>query len=281
MENFTSHLGHTSSSGFTANNRPAIYYRPSLDLIDNPDMGFMLSDNFMSQTKQHYQPHLQPACSGSLPNLLNKRRESGFHQLKCPPKTAILEEKTEYQRTNAPFTPTVSQKHMTVGPKSESGFTRETDRQPRKISTVEPHQSHSSVMKSDFISPSFLQDIEATPGLCGRSCQESGFTRGAISPLACDPTSILPSIKTKSEAPTKKSIGKKEPTGSLSNSSNNQAFPKTPFDCSHFTTHYESSFGHPAAYEKFKSGSAQAGIIRTKMDNGYNRRDMDRFIFRG
>ncbi|XP_060892955.1 stabilizer of axonemal microtubules 4 [Labrus mixtus] len=239
MENFTSHLGHPSSSGFTANNRPAIYYKPSLDLIDNPHMGFMLSDNFTSQTKQHYQPHMQPACSGSLPNLLNRCKESGFHQLTRPPQTAILEEK------------------------------------------VEPHRSHSSVMKSDFISPSSLQDNEATPGLCGRSCRESGFTRGAIAPLARDPTSCLPPFKTKSEAPAKKTIGKKEPTGFLSNASNSQAFPKTPFDCSQFTTHYESRFCHPAVYEKFKPGNARAGIMSTKMDNGYNRQGMDRFIFMG
>nr|XP_020487026.1 protein phosphatase 1 regulatory subunit 32-like [Labrus bergylta] len=239
MENFTSHLRHSSSSGFTANNRPAIYYKPSLDLIDNPHMGFMLSDNFTSQTKQHFQPHMQPACSGSLPNLLNKCKASGFHQLTCPPQTAILEEK------------------------------------------VEPHQSHSSVMKSDFISPAFLQDNEATRGLCGRSYRESGFTRGAIAPLACDPTSRLSPFKTKSEAPTKKTIGKKELTGFLSNASNSQAFPKTPFDCSQFTTHYESRFCHPAVYEKFKPANAQAGIMSTKMDNGYNRQGMDRFIFMG
>uniref|UniRef100_A0A3Q3FFE6 Stabilizer of axonemal microtubules 4 n=1 Tax=Labrus bergylta TaxID=56723 RepID=A0A3Q3FFE6_9LABR len=264
MENFTSHLRHSSSSGFTANNRPAIYYKPSLDLIDNPHMGFMLSDNFTSQTKQHFQPHMQPACSGSLPNLLNKCKASGFHQLTCPPQTAILEEKA------------FSQKHVNVGPKSESGFTREKDRQPRKISMVEPHQSHSSVMKSDFISPAFLQDNEATRGLCGRSYRESGFTRGAIAPLACDPTSRLSPFKTKSEAPTKKTIGKKELTGFLSNASNSQAFPKTPFDCSQFTTHYESRFCHPAVYEKFKPANAQAGIMSTKMDNGYNRQGMDR-----
>lgn len=39
MVNFTSYLGHSSGSGFTANQRPAIYYRPSLDHTDNPQFG--------------------------------------------------------------------------------------------------------------------------------------------------------------------------------------------------------------------------------------------------
>ncbi|XP_034540790.1 protein phosphatase 1 regulatory subunit 32 isoform X2 [Notolabrus celidotus] len=283
MVNFSSHLGNPGRSGFTSNNRPAVYYKPSLDLIDNPQMLLMLSDNFISQTKQHYQPHVLPDGSGSLPSLLEEHRQSGFHQQMSHPKTAILEKKTEYQRVYDPkhFTPTVHQNHVTLGPKTESGFTRETDRQPRKISVVDPQQTYSSVMRSDFTCPSFLQGKEATPSLCGRSCQESGFTRGAVAPLASDSTSILPSSKTKQETPSKKTIGKKEPTGSLSNAPNNQAFPLTPFDSSHFTTHYRNTFCHRADDEKLTSGGTCYGIISPKKDYAYNRRDMDRFIFRG
>lgn len=36
---FTSYLGRPSETGFTSNHRPAIYYRPSLDHIDNPQFG--------------------------------------------------------------------------------------------------------------------------------------------------------------------------------------------------------------------------------------------------
>eukprot|EP00064_Thunnus_orientalis_P003418 superscaffoldBa00000277_g3427 len=170
----------------------------------------------MSQTKRHYQPHIRTDSSRSLPNLVNRPRESGFHQLRNQPKTETVEKK----------------------------------------------------------------GTEATPSLRSHSSRETGYTRGTLAPLAC-PTSLLPSPETKINTPTQKMIGKKEPSGSLLNAPNNQAFPSTPFDCSHFTTHYKSTFCHHADLEKLRSGHTGAGIINSKMDNGYNRRDMDRFIFRG
>ncbi|XP_073329001.1 stabilizer of axonemal microtubules 4 [Pagrus major] len=245
----------------------------------------LLSDNYVSQTKRHYQPHIQPDYySRPLPNLVNKHRQSGFHQLKSHPKTVTAEEKTEYQRLFVPhpLTSTVSQNLVTVGPKGKSGFTEGTDLQhytfqDRKSCIVESHQTRSSVMKSDFMPPTFLQGAEARPGLCSLSSRETGFTRGAIAPLAC-PSSLLPSQQTQSNAPTAKTIGKKEATGSLLNAPNNQTFPDTPYDRSHFTTHYKSTFCHRADTEELKSGYTAAGIISTKMDSGYNRRDVDRFI---
>uniref|UniRef100_A0A8C3A8T4 Stabilizer of axonemal microtubules 4 n=1 Tax=Cyclopterus lumpus TaxID=8103 RepID=A0A8C3A8T4_CYCLU len=284
--NFTSHLGHPSATGYTSNLRPAIFYRPSLDLIDNPPFGLLLSDGFMSQTKQHYQPHIRSGCTGPLPNLVNKSRDSGFHQLKSLPKTATMEEKTQYQRCFVPhrLTPSVSQNHVTVGPRGESGFTEGTDLHfntflEKGSCTVEPLQTHSSVMKSDFVTPPFLQGPEARSSKCSSHLsRETGFTRDAIAPLAC-PTSLVPSTRTKSNSITTKSIGKKEPSGALLNAPSNQTFPITPFDRSHFNTLYKSTFCHD--YEKLKSGHTCAGIISGKRDNSYSRRDMDRFIFRG
>ncbi|KAM7396813.1 hypothetical protein PAMP_019824 [Pampus punctatissimus] len=262
--NFTPHLGRLSATGFTANQRPAVYYQHSLDRTDNPQFGLQLSDNFMSQTKRHYQPHIRSDSSRSLPNILNKPRESGFHQLRNHPKTETVEQKTEYQRLFVPhrLTPTAPQNRMTVGPKGETGFTEGTNLQlntfqEKKSCTVDPRQTHNSVMKSDFMPPSFLQGTEATPSLCSHSSRETGFTRGTITPLACP-----------------------ELSGYLLNAPNNQAFPNTPFDCSHFTTHYKSMFCHHIDSEKLRCGRSGAGI-NSKMDNGYNRRDMDRFIFRG
>ncbi|XP_074533311.1 stabilizer of axonemal microtubules 4 [Halichoeres trimaculatus] len=239
MVNFSSHLGNPGRSGFTANNRPAIYYKPSLDHTDNPQMGLMLLDNFFSQTKRHYQSHIHPDGSGSLPNLLDKHRQSGFHQLRSHPKTAMLERKTV------------------------------------------PQQTYRSVMKSDFLCPSALQGNDVTPNMCGSSCQESGYTRGAIPPWACDLPFILPSFKIKQAFPTKKTIGKKESTGFLSNAPKDETFPKTPFDRSHFTTHYDNMFCYHTGHEKLETGFTHGGVISPVKDYAYNRRDMDRLIFRG
>nr|XP_046251299.1 uncharacterized protein ppp1r32 isoform X4 [Scatophagus argus] len=240
-------------TGFTANQRPAIYYKPSLDHTDNPHFGLLLSDSFVSQTQRDYQPHIRSDCSGSLPNIVSKPRASGFHQLRSHQTTVTEEGKTEYRNAFVPhhLTPAVSHNHVTVGPKGESGFTEGAELQlntfqERKQCPVEPHQTHSSVMKSDFTPPSILQ------------------------------SSLLPSPQSNSNAPTQITIGKK-PTGFVLNAPNNQVFPITPFDGSHFTTHYKSMFCHRADFEKVKS----VGIISTKMDSGYNRRDLDRFILKG
>ncbi|XP_047452819.1 protein phosphatase 1 regulatory subunit 32 [Mugil cephalus] len=283
---FTSYLGRPSRSGFTSNQRPAVYYRPSLDHTDNPQLGLLLSDSFMSQTKRHYQPPSPYECSVSLPNLVNRAMDSGFHQLRSHPKTEADVEKTEYQKWFVPhrLAPAVAQCHVTMGTKEESGFTEGKELQfntflEKNCSTVEPRFTPSSVTKGDFVPPSFLQGTEPTPGLRSQACRETGFTRGVIAPLAC-PSSLLPSPH-KSSPPTVMTIGKKEPTGSLLNTPNKQAFPNRPFDHSHFTTHYRSKFCHRADLEKLKSDRNCAGIISAKTGNGYNGRDMDRFIFKG
>ncbi|XP_075327290.1 stabilizer of axonemal microtubules 4 [Odontesthes bonariensis] len=241
---FTSYVGRPSVTGFTSNQRPAIYYKPSLDLIDNPQFGSLLSDSFLSQTKRHYQPHLSFNYLGSLPNLTNKPTDSGFHQLRSHLKTLAVEEKTEYQQLFVPhrLTASVPENHVRMGPKGKTGFTEGTELQlntfqEKNSHTVVPRQTQRSVMKSDFVPPSPLQGTEAIVGLCTHSCRETGFTRGAIAPLAC-PTSLLPLPQTKSSAPTVKTIGKKELTGALLNVPSNQAFPNTSFDSSHFATHY-------------------------------------------
>nr|XP_020475045.1 protein phosphatase 1 regulatory subunit 32 [Monopterus albus] len=241
----------------------------------------------MSQTKRHYQPHIWSDCSGSLPNLINKPRDSGFYQLKSHQKTATVEKKTEYQRLFVPhpLSPTGSQNHVTIGPKGETGFTEGTQLQfntfeEKNSCKVEPRQTHSSVMKDDFLPPSFLQGMEAIQGLSSLSCQETGFNRGAVAPLAC-PTSLLQSPQTTKNATTQKTIGKKEPSGSLLNAPNNLVFPNTPFDSSHFTTHYRSKFCRYAEVKDWRSSQIGVGIISATMDSSYSRRCMDRFIFGG
>lgn len=284
---FTSYLGRPSETGFTSNHRPAIYYRPSLDHIDNPQFALLLSDSFVSQTKRHYQPPIRSGCSGSSTNIVNKPGNSGFHQLRIQPKTASVEEKTEYQISFVPHRPmpAVSQNHVTVGPKGGSGFTKAAELQVNISLMGEPHQTPSSVMKTDFMPLSLLQGTEAKSGLCSRSCRETGFTRGDIAPLA-HPVSLLSSPQTKTEAPMPSIIGQKEPTGYVLNTHKNQTFPDAPLDPSDFITHYKSKFCHRddrtwKSPEKFKSTNSCPRIVSSKMESGYNLRDTDRYILRG
>ncbi|XP_029991617.1 protein phosphatase 1 regulatory subunit 32 [Sphaeramia orbicularis] len=276
---------HPSKSGFTSNQRPVLSYRPSLDLIDNPHFGLLLSDSYMSQTKLHYRPQIHSDGSEYLAKVNNKPTVSGFHQSGTHPKAASLEEKTEHQRVFIPhpLTPTVShQNHVTLGPKQETGFTKEKDRQfytflDKTSSMVEPPCTQDSVMKSHFLPPSSRQGTVVIPSVRGHSCRETGFSR-STAPLAC-PTSPLPSPWTKTAAPTLRTTGKKEPSGFLHNAPNN-IFPVTPFGSSHFFTHYQNTFSPHVDLRQLRSSYTGAGIISAKMDNSYNRRDMDRFIFR-
>ncbi|MEQ2288638.1 hypothetical protein AMECASPLE_024758 [Ameca splendens] len=142
---------------------------------------------------------------------------------------------------------------------------------------LEP-QTFSSVMKSDFLPPSFPKVAESIRRVHNHSVKETGYTRGAIAPLAC-PSSLLQSPETRSNAPVVKTIGKKEHTGFLLNTPN-EIFPKRPLEPSHFTTHYNSKFS--CGYQKDRNSVPAAGIINTShtMDSGYNHRDTDRFILK-
>ncbi|KAG7523054.1 hypothetical protein JOB18_037689 [Solea senegalensis] len=266
--NFTSplHLKHPSETGFTANQRPALYYTPSLDRTDNHQFGLLLSDSFMSQTKQHYRPNIHSDCSKFLPNLTDRRRYSGFHQLRTHQKTESDMEKTEYQRLFVPhhLTSTVSQKLVNIGAREQTGFTAGAD-----------------LHYNTFQEKNSCRGAELMPSLRSRSCQETGFSRGAAAaaPLASPTSSSTPLCKT--NAPTVRIIGKKEPTGFLLNAPNNQVFPNKSFDCLQFTTHYKSKFSPDAGLEELRSSHGGAGVISSKMENAYNRRDMDRFIIKG
>uniref|UniRef100_UPI003AAC6582 stabilizer of axonemal microtubules 4 n=1 Tax=Centroberyx gerrardi TaxID=166262 RepID=UPI003AAC6582 len=260
-ENFTPRLGHHQyGTGYSANLRPAIFYRPSLDHIDNPRLGLLLLDSFMSQTKRHYRPYIGSDGSEVFQNFSDKPRESGFLQMRSLPKTVSnMSLQTEYEGVFVPHhpTPPVSQNHLIVGRKGESGFTEGTDLQ-----------------LNTFIPKNSCMGTEALPSLVSHISRETGFTRDTVAPLAC-PASLLTLSQIKSNAPTERFIGRKERSGFLLNAPNNQTFPDAPFDCSHFLTHYQNKFCDHAAVEKLRSSWTRGGIS-TKRSNGYAGRDTDR-----
>uniref|UniRef100_A0A3Q2Q9J4 Stabilizer of axonemal microtubules 4 n=1 Tax=Fundulus heteroclitus TaxID=8078 RepID=A0A3Q2Q9J4_FUNHE len=274
---FTSHLGRTNQSGFTSNQRPVIFYGPSLDLIDNPQFGLLLFDNFTSETKQQYQPPNHSNGSRHLPRIHNKPSVSGFHHVSFS-ETEPVDKKSEYQRLFVPHRLTHSgSNYMQMGQKEETGFTQGANLQlntfkDKNSCTVEPRQTFSSVMKNDFLPPSSLQVSDSMQGV---HSQESGYTRGAIAPLAI-PSSLLPSPETGSNISVVKTIGKNELTGFIRNTPN-EFLPKGPNSTSHFTTHYQSKFCH--GYQKDRNSVSASGIIsKTQtVDSSYNHRDTDMF----
>ncbi|XP_052322948.1 protein phosphatase 1 regulatory subunit 32 isoform X1 [Oncorhynchus keta] len=288
-EGFSPCLGHHYGTGYSANLRPAVYYSPSLDHTDNPQLGRSLLDSFQSQTKRHFQPLTRPDGSETLPCPSGQVRESGYLQLKTRP-TANVSIQTEYKEHFVPYRPRppVSQKHQLVGAQGESGFTEGTALQPNtflpQYHMVNPRRTENSVMRHDFLPVSFLQGSEMLPRLVSRVPRETGFTRDTLDPLACL-VSVLPGSGTQkiSSPADQKLIGMKfgfqELSGFILNSPNLKTLSHTPSDPSRVRTHYQSKFCDVPALEKLREGWTR-GSIHKHRTNGYTGRDTDRFNLR-
>ncbi|XP_069755003.1 stabilizer of axonemal microtubules 4 isoform X2 [Narcine bancroftii] len=80
-EGFLPRTGVHSGAGYVANRRPALYYTPSLDRLDNPILGQLLQDNYLSITKKHFVPYGLPDGKEDLPHKLHSIG-SGFTRTK-------------------------------------------------------------------------------------------------------------------------------------------------------------------------------------------------------
>uniref|UniRef100_A0A3B4A4D7 Uncharacterized protein n=1 Tax=Periophthalmus magnuspinnatus TaxID=409849 RepID=A0A3B4A4D7_9GOBI len=182
-------------SGFTNNQRLVLGYRPPLDLIDNPQYGSLLFDNYITQTKWHYQPYVYNDGSGSKPSLFYKR-ESGFFQLNVPPKPLCQNEKSEYQSlyVTHPLVPTVSpEKIINIGLKGDSGFTKGEDLQINTFTNKTCTPCNIILLYSIFVN--VFQGSKVIPNLRSHACRETGYTRGTNAPLACPVSHIQLSHK--------------------------------------------------------------------------------------
>lgn len=280
-ESFSTAFRQYSGTGYSANLRPAVYYRPSLDHIDNPSLGLSLLDSFQSQTKCHLQPIIRSDFSQSLPRISGKNRESGYLQLTSLPRaTAFLNTESESFALHPPQPAVLPVQHI-VGAKEKSGFTEEVPLQPNTFLPSymsHPRRTEISVTKTDFLPISFLQGSEPLPGLASRAPRETGFSHDTLDGFAC-PASPFPSFPTRNTIkglPMEMSIGKKEGSGFILNAPNLSALPNTPYHCSHFLTSYQSKFCDSAAFEKLKPKWNKGGIHKAK-SHGYASRDTDRF----
>ncbi|XP_067902961.1 stabilizer of axonemal microtubules 4 [Heterodontus francisci] len=80
-EGFVPRTGVQSGAGYVSNLRPALYYTPSLDRLDNPVLGQLLRDNYLSITKKHFVPYGHPDGKEDFPHKLHSVG-SGFMRTK-------------------------------------------------------------------------------------------------------------------------------------------------------------------------------------------------------
>ncbi|XP_032894929.1 protein phosphatase 1 regulatory subunit 32 isoform X1 [Amblyraja radiata] len=80
-EGFVPRTGNHSGAGFVTNIRPVQHYTPSLDRLDNPVLGQMLKDNYLSITKKNFVPYGHPDGKEDFPHKLHSVG-SGFMRTK-------------------------------------------------------------------------------------------------------------------------------------------------------------------------------------------------------
>ncbi|XP_026774571.3 protein phosphatase 1 regulatory subunit 32 isoform X1 [Pangasianodon hypophthalmus] len=289
-QGFSSCLGHHYGTGYSANLKPAVYYSPSLDLLDNPNLGVSLLDSFQSQTKRHYQPLTVPSGAEALPSTTDKTRESGYLQLHTHPRPKLVSCQTEYKCSYTPQRPTLSvyRKHQITRAKEKSGFTEGNNQHynillpqdtPMVYNSGEAQQTQSSVTRMDFHPTSFLQGNEVLPKLVTHAPRETAFTRDAQKMLTC-PDSLLVcprGHRQKSLIFAERTIGRKEDSGFILNTPILKTLSDTPSsDPLQFLSHYHTKFCNKAGFNMHKTGWNRGGIHKHR-GSGYSGRDTDRF----
>ncbi|XP_047676044.1 protein phosphatase 1 regulatory subunit 32 isoform X1 [Tachysurus fulvidraco] len=278
-EGFSPCLGHHYGTGFSANLKPAVYYCPSLDLLDNPNLGFQ------SQTKRHYQSLTVPSGAEDLPRTRDKSRESGYLRLHTYPRPKFVSPQTEYKCSYIHQRPKLSvySKHQIVGAKEESGFTDGNNLQynillPQDTPRGEPRLTQSSVMKMDFRPMVCLQGNEVLPKLVTHAPRETAFTRDAKEPPSChDSQTMCPrDHRQKRLLFSERTTGQKEDSGFVLNTPIVKTSSDTSYDPLRFLSHYHTKFCNKAAFDTLTAGWNKGGIHKRRV-SGYSGRDSDRF----
>ncbi|KAG7324295.1 hypothetical protein KOW79_012311 [Hemibagrus wyckioides] len=288
-EGFSSCLGHHYGTGYSANLKPAVYYSPSLDLLDNPNLGVSLLDSFQSQTKHHYQPLTVPSGAEAVPRTRIKSRESGYLQLYTYPRPKLVSSQTEYKCSYIPQRPTLSvyRKHQILSNNKESGFTDGKNLQHNILvpqDTTSIHNSgetntKSSVMKMDFGPLVCLQGNEVLPKLVTHASRETAFTRDTkeLSSFPDSQPCVCPhGPRKKSLLFSERTIGRKEGSGFVLNTPILKTLPDTPYDPLQFLSHYHTKFCNKAGFGTLQAGWSRGGV-QSYRESGYSGRDTDRF----
>ncbi|XP_019340808.1 protein phosphatase 1 regulatory subunit 32 isoform X2 [Alligator mississippiensis] len=276
QEKFHPRVGCHLGTGYKSNYPPVVYYKSSLDRVDNPAMGLLLRDNYESVTTQHFRPLQVPDGKCPLPWSVHQAG-SGFVREKpisCPTvKAGPHYMSTEYNskfRFEMPRQPDFLQR-KTIGVKEETGFTEEVR---RNLIVPQPLRSQPgiSITKTDFLPSTIPHGDEFLPVLAKGSKRETGFSQGAT-----DPKGSVPSLRVEDSGPLSHShfqglqrplqtqtkllgreyVGKKEPSGFSINNGKYVTPPYDPDMPNQYLTSYNSMF-----YEKMLKGVDREGWTR-------------------
>jgi len=195
-----------SGTGYKSNFRPGVYYSRKLDDIDNPAMGRILKDNYLSSMHESFRPYEGPdgkdpfakdisdrhtgftsnhprtrndmgTVKSAPPNLAG-RKQNGFDNI------YMSENHSQYQQKN----PLVDASGMAVGRfKEMSGFTHAKNIEPvthhpdeyyggeSRMNLVRP--TGESVTKTSYLPSRLTRGDEKFRNIAGNADTDNGFTR--------------------------------------------------------------------------------------------------------
>ncbi|XP_012817586.1 protein phosphatase 1 regulatory subunit 32 isoform X2 [Xenopus tropicalis] len=262
-------------TGYQSNLRPAVYYSPSLDRLDNPNMGLMLRNNYTSITNRDFGPLKVPTGTEPLPYTLHPPN-SGYHKsseitnpkFRAGPAFMSTEYKSRFTPGNGhrPGFP----RSAVVGPTENSGFTEGLN---LEIINYDPYSQHrapkgyhrmmgQSMTKTDFLPLTTLQGRELLPALAKKAERDSGFTREANTVLSVNtPHGTQPGDngnRQNLDMLGQVSVGIKEPSGySQNNFLYVQPQQQPP---QQYLTNYNMRFTDPKPVGKDREGWTRGGI---------------------
>ncbi|XP_033909994.2 protein phosphatase 1 regulatory subunit 32 isoform X1 [Acipenser ruthenus] len=288
---FKPRSGLHTGTGYKSNFRPALYYRASLDRLDNPALGLSLLGNYCSVTHKHFLPSHNPGGTEPLPQN-TESRGSGFTRepgLTIPGQCPVFLQ-TEYRGRFPPPVPqpAVSRQHKTVSWKEDTGFTEGSNLEPityhppsnyrEELSGYTDRPTGSSIMKTDFLPSALQQGGEALPRLADRQERMTGYTREGVPPVTSsnqnqhsDPPGCFVTVSQLSHGPLALShppllgrvtVGSKELSGYSENTPGHVTQSCDPAASQRFLTHYTTKFSDKTPVGADREGWTRGGIQR-------------------
>ncbi|XP_046360732.2 protein phosphatase 1 regulatory subunit 32-like isoform X2 [Haliotis rufescens] len=217
-DNYKPRQGRHTGTGYKSNFRPAVYYSQRLDEVDNPVMGRICGNNYVSMTTKDFKPYQENSGLEPLPRSAHQT-DSGFVRQKPitnptereGPKSMMSE---THERFKGLRGNNMDLSQLTVGPQEETGFTHSYSVEPVTFQPGSAFKNEQpgyftgrptgiSIMKTSFLPTEYPRGKEPLPNLAAPSEHDSGFTRERAKPLyvhrrmgdAYDKAGDIPSMK--------------------------------------------------------------------------------------
>ncbi|KAG8438184.1 hypothetical protein GDO86_008759, partial [Hymenochirus boettgeri] len=215
-------------TGYQSNLRPPVYYSPNLDRLDNPSMGLLLRNNYMSMTSRDFCPMQLPTGREPLAYTVYPP-QSGYadsNKITNPKFRNVKSVHFDTRDHGAVITPGIRPKHQPIltAQRGKGGPETENFR----------HRGYHRMMGQSLTKTDFLPLTTLQPGDSRNSTRQNLDTLGQVF------------------------VGKQEPSGY---NQNNLLYVQPPLDPpQQYLTNYNMRFTDPKPIGKDRKGWTRGGI---------------------